>query len=320
MRRVQYAQDAPVSQRRLAEPQLALAFDAVLEHEAPPRVDAHPIIKWAGGKTQLLATLQQYLPPMEHVGRYFEPFVGGAAMFFHLQHHNSLLADTNPELVNLYLVVRDQLGELLRALKHHKQHHDEVYFYQVRAADPNMLTPVERAARVIYLNKTCYNGLYRVNSKGQFNVPSGKYKNPAIYDARNLESASLALQRAELIVGDFEAVLADAKREDFIYLDPPYHPLTSTSSFTSYTDRSFDANEQARLALTFRRLHREGCYLMQSNSDTALVHALYVGFRIVRVAANRAINSKGDKRGPVSELLIMNYSETGESLNGDPER
>ena len=255
---------------------------------------------------------------MGRVKRYFEPFVGGAAMFFFLQHESSYLSDTNAEIINLYHVVRDCLDELQSALQVHKRLNGEAYFYRIRSQDPATLSPVERAARVIYLNKTCFNGLYRVNSKGQFNVPYGKYKNPNICDSANLEAASLALRRAVLPESgqDYEIALSDAGTGDFIYFDPPYHPLNTTSSFTSYTDKSFTADDQARLALAFRRLHANGSFLMQSNSDTPLIRALYYGFRLEQIQANRSINSNGDKRGPVSELLIMNYSITGEILHG----
>lgn len=312
MKQLKYAASTPPA-IHVKEPQVALAFDTTL-----PRVDARPIIKWAGGKAQLLPILQRHLPPMERVKRYYEPFVGGAAMFFFLQHESSHLSDTNAEIINLYHVVRDCLDELQVALRKHKLSNSETYYYQIRSQDTATLSLVERAARIIYLNKTCFNGLYRVNSKGRFNVPYGRYKNPTICDTSNLEAASLALRRATLPGSgiDYEDALHDVGVGDFIYFDPPYHPLNTTSSFTSYTDKSFTADDQARLALTFRRLHVSGSYLMQSNSDTPLIRALYYGFRMERIQANRSINSKGDKRGPVSELLIMNYSRTGELLHG----
>lgn len=277
-----------------------------------PLIPVRPIIKWAGGKAQLLPTLHRFLPPMDCVHRYFEPFLGGAAVFFSLQHPRSVLSDTNAELINLYEVVRDHTAELIAALRLHV--YARSYYYAVRAQDPAALSSVERAARLIYLNKTCFNGLYRVNSQGQFNVPFGRYTNPTICDAGNLEAAACALRPATLILGDYDAVLHDAGTGDFIYYDPPYHPLSPTASFTSYTDRSFDATDQARLAQTFRRLHAASCYLMQSNSDTPLIHELYAGFRIACITANRAINSRADRRGPISELVITNYSEDGELL------
>lgn len=279
-----------------------------------PRVAAGPILKWAGGKSQLLPKLQSLLPSRDRIRRYFEPFVGGAAMFFYLQPEDSCLTDTNEELINVYQVVRDHLGELIDTLRGYEN--KSAYFYKVRSQDLAKLSPVERAARIIYLNKTCYNGLYRVNAKGQFNVPFGSYKNPAICNADALEAASQALQHARIGVQDYEDVLINAGQGDFVYFDPPYHPLSTTSSFTSYTDKKFDANEQARLALAYRRLDRAGAYLMESNSDTTLIRALYYGFRFVEVKANRAINSKAQGRGPVTELVILNYSEDGMLLHG----
>lgn len=306
-------EDTPAAQLSLMDTSEAVSVSA---DGTPGRVAVRPIIKWAGGKAQLLPALQHFLPPRERILRYFEPFVGGAAMFFYLQHARSHLSDTNAELINLYTVVRDDLDTLVAALQCHAAVHSEAHFYRVRAQAPSTLNPAERAARVVYLNKTCYNGLYRVNGKGQFNVPFGHYKKPRILDEPNLRSANSVLRNADLRVGDYETTLCDTGSGDFIYFDPPYHPVSTTASFTSYTDKSFGANEQARLALAFRHLHTADCYLMQSNSDTPLIRALYFGFRIEQVKANRAINSKGDKRGPVSELVIMNYSKTGELLGG----
>jgi DNA adenine methylase len=282
-----------------------------VEHRAS-LVTARPIIKWAGGKAQLLPTLHRFLPPMDRVHGYFEPFLGGAAMFFSLQHPRSILSDTNAELINLYQVVRDHTAELIATLRRHVYARD--HYYATRAQDPATLSPVERAARLIYLNKSCFNGLYRVNRRGQFNVPFGRYTNPTICDAPNLEAAARALGPATLILGDYDTILRDACPDDVIYFDPPYHPTNPTATFTSYTDRSFDAHDQAHLAGAFRRLHAAGCYVMQSNSDTPLIHELYTGFRISRITANRAINSRADRRGPVSELVITNYAEDGELL------
>jgi DNA adenine methylase len=277
-----------------------------------PLIPVRPIIKWAGGKAQLLPTLHRFLPRMDRVRRYFEPFLGGAAMFFSLQHPHSYLSDTNAELINLYEVVRDHTTELIAALRRHVYARD--HYFAVRAQDPTTLSPIERSARLIYLNKTCFNGLYRVNRHGQFNVPLGRYTHPTICDAPNLEAATRALRPATLILGEYGTVLRDAGPGDFVYFDPPYHPLSPTATFTSYTDRSFDANEQVRLAQAFRGLHAAGCYLMQSNSDTPLIHELYAGFRIARITAKRAINSRVDRRGPISELVITNYAEDGELL------
>src|SRR5690348_5538756 len=278
-------------------------------------VDVHPIIKWAGSRRRG-KRLTAFLPPREQMRRYFEPFVGGAALFFALQHTRSTLSDSNAELINLYTVARDEPDALIAALRAHTTAHDAPHYYAMRALAPASLTAVQRAARLIYLNKTCYNGLYRVNSRGQFNVPIGRHKSLTICDEPNLRAASAALRPARLALGDYETVLAGAGPGDFVYFDPPYHPSSATAVFTSYTDRPFDAREQERLAQAFRRLHAAGCHLMQSNSDTPLIHALYSGFRIERVTANRAINSRADRRGPVTELVILNYGTGGKLIAG----
>ena len=269
------------------------------------RVEATPFVKWAGGKRKLIPSLVSHFPTMQQVNRYFEPFLGGGAVFFHLQHPCSFLSDSNEELVELYHTVRDVVESLIDALKKH--HNEEKYFYEVRSQNPASLSPVERAARFIFLNKTCYNGLYRVNSKGRFNVPFGKYKNPLICDAERLRAASLALQSAEIIAADFEEALSGAEPRDFIYFDPPYYPLSKTSSFTAYTASNFDISEQERLAQVYRDLHRRGCYIILSNSDTPLIRKLYADFQIIEVQASRAINSRADGRGKITELLIINY-------------
>ena len=267
---------------------------------------ARPFIKWAGGKHQLLPALSKRFPPLVGNERYFEPFLGGAAVFFHLGHPRSFLSDSNHDLVELYQVVQQDVEELIEALK--TQRNQREYFYQVRSQNPRELTRVQRAARLIFLNKTCFNGLYRVNSKGQFNVPFGRYKNPAICDAKRLRAAGAALQRAHISLRDFESVLEKAKPGDFIYFDPPYHPLKKTSSFTSYTAGKFGEEEQRRLARVYAQLAEQGCYVMLSNSDTPLIRELYRNFHIHEIQANRSINSKPEGRGRITELLILNYN------------
>jgi DNA adenine methylase len=266
---------------------------------------ARPIIKWAGGKSQLISTFAPYFPHRDEIRHYYEPFIGGAAVFFYLQHPRSFLSDSNVELIELYQTVRDNVSALIKALKKHRN--EEAYFYEVRAQVARQLTSVERAARFIYLNKTCYNGLYRVNSQGQFNAPFGNYKNPNFCDVPGLQATSQALQTAELSVSDFEAAVAHATAGDLVYFDPPYQPLSKTSSFTSYTATRFDDAEQRRLASVYRELDRRGCRVMLSNSNAPLIRELYHGFRPIEVLANRAINSKGDGRGKIVELLIINY-------------
>jgi DNA adenine methylase len=269
------------------------------------RVKAKPFIKWAGGKSQLLPAMLPHFPPLPRIGRYFEPFMGGAAVFFAVQHRQSFLSDSNLALVELYQVVQRQVEELIQALKIHRN--ERAYFYEVRAQSPAGLSPAQRAARLIYLNKTCYNGLYRVNSRGQFNVPFGRHKNPTICDGDGLRAASRALRCADISHRNFGSILKHAEPRDFIYFDPPYHPLNKTSSFTSYTSDKFGESEQRRLAEVFAELARRGCYVMLSNSDMPLIRELYRDFIIHEIQAGRAINSKTQGRGKITELLIVNY-------------
>lgn len=267
-----------------------------------------PFLKWAGGKSQLLSQLDRFLPQQFHT--YFEPFLGGGAVFFHLRPRRAVLADSNPELVNTYLAVRDNPRALMEALDQHNSNRmGEAYFYRVRdEVQVSSLTPVERAARTIFLNKTCFNGLYRVNARGKFNVPWGDYANPRLYERPNLESASRLLRGKTILVADYRTALARAKFGDFAYLDPPYHPLSQTSSFTSYTKEDFGDKQQAELAGTCRLLDKRGVLFALSNSSTPFILSLYDGFRIEKLKAKRAINSKASGRGPIDELLILNYS------------
>jgi len=262
-----------------------------------------PFVKWAGGKGQLVEQLAAHMP--ETYSAYHEPFVGGGALFFYVCPKGAHLSDLNEELINAFLVVKSDCENLLRSLKRHENTAE--YYYRIRALDPEGLDPVERASRFIYLNKTCYNGLYRVNKQGRFNVPFGRYKNPVYADECQLRLASKALQDADVRVADFEMVLDQAKPGDFVYFDPPYQPVSNTSNFTSYTAGVFDEGEQRRLAAVFRELDRKGCYVMLSNSDSPLIHDLYSGFRIKTLMAKRYINCKGDRRGAIPEALVLNY-------------
>lgn len=268
---------------------------------------AAPILKWAGGKKGLLAQFKPYFPLRGTYNRYFEPFLGGGAVFFHLQPAQSMLFDLNPQLIEVYEIVRDYPEQLIAALKLH--YNDREYYYAVRAQQPEKLTPVERAARFLFLNRTCYNGLYRVNRSGQFNVPFGRYKNPKICDELRLRTASKALQRAELEIADFERVLHYAEEGDLVYFDPPYQPLSATSSFTSYTHQGFTSADQRRLAEVFRILDKRGCKLMLSNSNAPLIHELYEGYHLHEIRARRVINSKPNGRGAITELLVTNFSK-----------
>jgi len=229
---------------------------------------AKPILKWAGGKGRLLPQYEPLFP--ERIGTFFEPFLGSAAVFFHLWNKGrvpkAVLYDLNKHLIATYRAVKNQPEMVIERLRRHAKAHCRQYYYEVvRPANPKGL--VDQAARVIYLNKTCFNGLWRVNSKGQFNVPMGSYKNPRICNAEAIRAASEALQHARLKPGPYEAVLVDAQASDFVYLDPPYHPISDTSRFTSYTARDFGREQQQALAQHFCSLDEKGCLVMLSNSD-----------------------------------------------------
>jgi DNA adenine methylase len=274
---------------------------------APVPVRVTPFLKWAGGKSQLIATYADFMP--EKYNRYFEPFIGGGAVFFHLKSNNQLLhatiSDCNAELINCYTVIRNDVESLIKVLDQHRNESD--YFYSVRAQDPRQLSSLERAARMIFLNKTCFNGLYRVNRRGQFNVPFGKYDNPRICNPEQLRNVSAALADVQIVNTPYDKAADKAQLGDFVYFDPPYQPLSSTASFTSYTENSFGLADQQKLSSFFRKLSNRGCKVMLSNSDNQLVRDLYRGFRIETVQATRAINCKAERRGQISELLIMNY-------------
>ncbi|MCB0346975.1 MAG: DNA adenine methylase [Bdellovibrionales bacterium] len=264
-------------------------------------------MKWAGGKRQLLPELSKRVP--RRINRYFEPMIGGGAFFFSLSPRNAYIADINSELINTYEVIRDRLPELLRALKKH--HHNEEYYYTLRNIDRSgnfkQWGPVKRASRLLYLNRTCFNGLYRVNSRGEFNVPFGRYKNPRIIDEGNLRACSLLLQHVEIQTASFESVLDKARTGDFVYFDPPYVPLNSTSNFTSYIEGGFDENMQRALLGVCMRLDKNGVKFMLSNSSAPLVLELYNNFKIESVEASRTINSKANGRGKVKEVIVTNY-------------
>lgn len=273
-----------------------------------PAVTPAPFLKWAGGKTQLLDRILPALPA--RIDTYFEPFIGGGAVFFALaaegRFARAVINDRNPSLVEVYRALRDDVETVIARLEVHAAHAtDPTYFYALRATDPETLDLPARAARIIFLNKTCYNGLYRVNRRGQFNVPFGKYANPRVLNAPVLRAAARALERVEITNLDFEAVAGRAKPGDAIYLDPPYHPVSATASFTAYDALAFGIPEQQRLAVTFRALAARNVHLVLSNSDCPFTRELYAGLEVRTVAALRAINSAADRRGPVSELLVV---------------
>ncbi len=273
---------------------------------------AKPFLKWAGGKTALLPELLKAAP--ERIETYYEPFVGGGALFFALQSEGrfkqAVLSDSNRELINAYIQVRDNVEGLIRALQVHQRKYRAAedraeYYYTIRAK--KLTCSLGGAANLIFLNKTCYNGLYRVNSKGNFNVPHGRYKNPTICDEENLRAVSEALQGVELTVADFAEAPQEAGDGDFVYFDPPYIPLTDTAYFTSYTAKDFDMEAQARLAMTAERLAQQGSLVALSNSGHPDVASMYSSqaFELREVQARRAINSVAKRRGPVSEYLIQ---------------
>ena len=284
---------------------------------------ARPFVKWAGGKTQILDELVRRAP--RSIATYYEPFVGGGALFFRLaadperRPRRAVLNDLSRELIDTYEVVRDALAPLLERLERLQRDYlaadDEAraaYYYEVRAETP--ATPVEIAARLLFLNKTCFNGLYRVNRRGGFNVPHGRYRKPRILDAAALEAASAVLQDVELLSVDFEQACAAAGPGDFVYLDPPFYPLSDTSRFTAYTEGSFDRDDQLRLKWRIDALRERGVPVMLSNSPHQWVLGLYDGGRyfIDRVPARRAINSRGEGRGVVDELTVTSYEPPAE--------
>lgn len=265
-----------------------------------------PFIKWAGGKTKLLPELAKRLPTSFNA--YFEPFLGGGALFFNLQPEQAFLSDQNYELILTYQTVRDSVQTLIKNLKQHKNESD--YFYDVRGMDRHesfvRLNDINRASRFIYLNKTCFNGLYRVNSKGEFNTPFGKYTNPAICDVGTLTGCSNTLENTTLLSRHYLTIENDVIAGDFVYFDPPYQP-TDAGNFTSYTCDGFEGHDQVSLRDLCVRLSKKGVKFMLSNSDCPFITDLYQGFNIERVQAGRSINSNGQGRGRVSELIIRNY-------------
>lgn len=270
---------------------------------------AQPFLKWAGGKRQLLPEIRKYVP--QKFKTYYEPFVGAGAVLFDIQPRKAVINDINLELINTYKVITTNIDELIEHLHRHKN--DEKHYYKVRDLDRTegfkQLSPVERAARIIFLNKTCFNGLFRVNSQGQFNVPYGKYKNPNIVNETVLRAVHHYLNSNDVSIHneDFKTVVAKASKGDFIYFDPPYHPVSDTSSFTGYSLDGFNKDDQIRLRDTFAELDSKGCKVLLSNSATDFIKDLYSDFHIEIVSASRSINSVASKRGKIDEVLVMNY-------------
>lgn len=259
----------------------------------PISIQVKPVLKWAGGKTQMLRDILPNVPVS--YGRFIEPFLGGGALFFALQPEKSIIADSNPELINMYCQVSDCVDEVINYLKQYEN--TKEIFYSVREQDWTQLPKAEAAARTIYLNKTCFNGLYRVNKKGQFNVPYGKYRNPKICDTETLYAASTVLQKAQIICGDYVLVLEHyAQPDDFVFLDPPYLPISEYSDFKRYTKEQFYEEDHVELAGQVMRLHEMGCHVILTNSNHPLVHELYSPFNIDVVQTKRYISCSGDKR------------------------
>lgn len=270
-----------------------------------------PFTKWTGGKRQLLGELRSYMP--ETYGRYFEPFVGGGALFFDLAPEQAVINDFNEELINAYRQIKNNPAELINLLIKHKENNSKDYYLELRSADRDgrisRMTGVERAARILYMLRVDFNGLYRVNSKNQFNVPYGRYKNPKIVDVDLLYQISEYLNEndIEILQTDFAEAVKDAQTGDFVYFDPPYIPLNETSSFTSYTHEGFSYEEQVRLRNTFKELTERGVYAMLSNSSNPLVEELYKDFNIYFVEAQRTNGAKSSSRGKISEIIVTNY-------------
>ena len=269
-----------------------------------------PILKWVGGKRQLLSEIIPLID--ESCDNYVEPFIGGGAVLFRLQPKKAIINDYNTELINVYRTVRDDLDCLVALLKKHEKYNSSDYYYEVRALDRtpdfDKMSNSEKAARIIYLNKTCYNGLYRVNSLGQFNSPYGKYKNPNIVNEVVLRAISKYLNGNEISIrsGDYKDVLNDIEKNSFVYLDPPYMPISSSSSFTGYTEGGFGYDKQVELKEECDKLNSKGVHFLQSNSDCEEIRELYKAYRIKVVKAKRAINSDAKKRGQINEVLIYN--------------
>ena len=275
-----------------------------------------PIVKWAGGKSRLLPELLKRVPG--EIRTYAEPFAGGAALFFALaasaergrrSFKRAILSDENQELVACYRAVRENVDGVIEALRDYR--YDKDLFYETRDRDPRAMTDVNRAARLIFLNHTCFNGLWRVNASGRFNVPFGRYKNPRILDEEGLRAASAAFARTEVMHGDFALATRKLGRGDFVYFDPPYAPVSKTASFTAYAREGFDASDQERLLDEFRALHERGALAMLSNADTKEMRALYKQFAVHIVYAPRSINSDGAKRGNARELLVTSWGMRG---------
>lgn len=275
-----------------------------------------PVLKWVGGKRQLIEEIEPLIP--KKISTYVEPFVGGAAILFHIQPKKAIINDFNNELMNVYRVIKENPNGLIKLLEKHKEANSEEYYYETRALDRTpdyeKFSNEEKAGRILYLNKTCYNGLFRVNSSGQFNAPYGKYKNPSIVNDVTIKAVSNYFNSANIkfLNGDYKEALKGLRKGAFIYFDPPYMPVSSSSNFTGYTENGFGYEKQVELRDECLKLHKKGIKFLQSNSYTPEILELYSDssvFTIKIVQAKRSINSKSDKRGEISEVLIYNYEK-----------
>ena len=276
-------------------------------------VTLQPFTKWTGGKRQLLPVIRELIP--KTYNRYFEHFVGGGALFFDLAPKDAVINDFNAELINCYQQIKDNPQELIEILKVHQEYNSKEYYLDLRSADRDeridMMSEVQRAARILYMLRVDFNGLYRVNSKNQFNVPYGRYKNPKIVDEELIFAISVYLNNNQLEIktGDFEKAVLDVQPGDFVYFDPPYIPLSETSAFTSYTHEGFSYDDQVRLRDAFKKLSDTGAYVMLSNSSSFLVEELYRDFNIHYVEATRTNGAKSSSRGKISEIIVTNYEK-----------
>lgn len=269
-----------------------------------------PVLKWVGGKRQLLPEIRKYIP--KKYSTYYEPFVGGGAVLFDIQAEKAVVNDVNSELINFYEVIRDDVEGLIEDLNKHKNEAD--YFYKIRGLDRdiniyNSLTSIQRASRIHYLNKTCYNGLFRVNNAGQFNAPFGRYRNPNITNKVTLRAVSKYFNQANITFkcGDFEEALKGIRKGSFVYFDPPYDPVSDSSNFTGYAKDGFDRDEQIRLRDLCNKLNSKGIKFLLSNSSTKFIREIYKDYHVITIQAKRTINSDADNRGEIDEVLVMNY-------------
>lgn len=274
---------------------------------------AAPVLKWVGGKRQLLKKIKEYVPEFT---TYYEPFVGGGALLFDLQPQKAIVNDLNSELINVYQVIKENSEDLITELSNEKKYaNNSKCFYKIRELDRKprkfqSLTPVEKAARVIYLNKTCFNGLYRVNSLGEFNSPFGNYPKPNIVNKEVIESVSKYFNQAEItfLNGDFEETIKGIKADSFVYLDPPYEPISRTSNFTGYNENGFGREEQIRLKKMCDKLNKRQVRFLQSNSDCEFIRKLYDGYEIIPIKARRSVSCVASTRCEIGEVLIRNYT------------